>query len=71
MQLVEAENARLRAEGLGALPQLIEVVQNQTRDRLPSLVDTNDIGKPGTLTGKENEWREWSVKFEGFVVGVH
>eukprot|EP00971_Amphidinium_carterae_P161911 3209665-Amphidinium_carterae.1 len=41
MQLVEAENARLRADGLGALPQLIQVLQTQTQHRLPSLVDTN------------------------------
>eukprot|EP00971_Amphidinium_carterae_P223639 4437313-Amphidinium_carterae.1 len=30
------KNARLRADGLGALPQLTQVLQSQTRDKLPS-----------------------------------
>eukprot|EP00971_Amphidinium_carterae_P221530 4397352-Amphidinium_carterae.1 len=67
VQQVEAKNARLRNEGLGALPHLIQVLSAQTRDRLPSLVDTKGIGKPTTFSGKEDEWREWSVKFESFV----
>eukprot|EP00971_Amphidinium_carterae_P306644 6093846-Amphidinium_carterae.1 len=46
MQVVEAENAQLRANGLGALPQLIQVLQTPTQQRLPSLVDTKGIGKP-------------------------
>eukprot|EP00971_Amphidinium_carterae_P105620 2091555-Amphidinium_carterae.1 len=46
MQVVEAENAQLRANGLGALPQLIQALQSetQTQQRLPSLVDTKGIG---------------------------
>eukprot|EP00971_Amphidinium_carterae_P201957 4007212-Amphidinium_carterae.2 len=72
MQLVEAESARLRADGLGALPQLIQVLQSQARDRLvASLVDVKCIGKPATFSGKEDEWRELSVKFESFGVGVY
>eukprot|EP00971_Amphidinium_carterae_P336481 6472871-Amphidinium_carterae.1 len=68
MQVVEAENARLRADGLGTQPQLIEVLQTQTQHRLPSLVDTKGIGKPATFSGQKKEWCEWSVKFESFVV---
>eukprot|EP00971_Amphidinium_carterae_P221339 4394056-Amphidinium_carterae.2 len=45
--------------------------QTDARDRLPFLVDTKSIGKPSTFSGKEDEWREWSVKFESFVVGVY
>eukprot|EP00971_Amphidinium_carterae_P216101 4289512-Amphidinium_carterae.3 len=55
MQQVEAKNARLRADGFGALPQLIQALQTQTRDKLPSLVDTKGVG----------------VKFVSFVVGVY
>eukprot|EP00971_Amphidinium_carterae_P237042 4704541-Amphidinium_carterae.1 len=40
MQAVEAENAQLRANGLGTLPQFIQVIQTQTQQRFPSLVDT-------------------------------
>eukprot|EP00971_Amphidinium_carterae_P051867 1021126-Amphidinium_carterae.1 len=45
VQQVEAENTRLRSDGHGSLPQLIQVLQNQTQalDRLPSLVDTKGI----------------------------
>eukprot|EP00971_Amphidinium_carterae_P035239 693598-Amphidinium_carterae.2 len=71
VQQVEAENARLRTDGIGALPHLVQVLSAQTRDRLPSLVDTKGIGKPASFSGKEDKWREWSVKFESFVVGVY
>eukprot|EP00971_Amphidinium_carterae_P181849 3608384-Amphidinium_carterae.1 len=54
----------------GALPQLIQVLQSQTRDRLPSFADTKRSRKPAMFSGKEEEWRESSVKFESFVVGV-
>eukprot|EP00971_Amphidinium_carterae_P027458 540873-Amphidinium_carterae.1 len=70
MQQVEVENARLRADGLRALPQLILMLQSH---RLPSL-DTKRIGKPVTFSVKreeEEEWREGSVNFGSFVVGVH
>eukprot|EP00971_Amphidinium_carterae_P321883 6398375-Amphidinium_carterae.1 len=61
MQLVEADNARLRADGLGALPQLTQLLQSHTRDRPPSLGDTKGIGKPATFAGRENEWRAASM----------
>eukprot|EP00971_Amphidinium_carterae_P235953 4682618-Amphidinium_carterae.2 len=70
VQQVEAENTRLRTDGLGALPQLVQALQ-QRGGNLPSLVDTKGIGKPTTFSGKEEEWREWPVKFESFVVGVY
>eukprot|EP00971_Amphidinium_carterae_P033619 661819-Amphidinium_carterae.2 len=53
MQQVEAENARLRADGLGAPPQFIQVL------RLRRTLE------------KKMTWREWSVKFESFVVSVY
>eukprot|EP00971_Amphidinium_carterae_P089320 1767757-Amphidinium_carterae.1 len=43
VQQVEAKNARLRNEGLGTLPHLIQVLSVQTSDHLPSLVDTKGI----------------------------
>eukprot|EP00971_Amphidinium_carterae_P097730 1934029-Amphidinium_carterae.1 len=68
VQQVEAENTRLRTDGLGALPQLVQALQQRGGSNLPSLVVTKGIGKPSTFAGKEEEWREWSVKFESFVV---
>eukprot|EP00971_Amphidinium_carterae_P087278 1727265-Amphidinium_carterae.1 len=40
IQVVEAENAQLRANSLGALPQLIQVLQTQTQQRLQQLFMT-------------------------------
>eukprot|EP00971_Amphidinium_carterae_P132031 2615299-Amphidinium_carterae.1 len=39
VQQVEAENTRLRSDGLGVLPQLVQALQ-QRGSNLPSLVDT-------------------------------
>eukprot|EP00971_Amphidinium_carterae_P342432 6481738-Amphidinium_carterae.2 len=60
-QMQELQQQHLRVQ---------QVLQSQTRDRPPLLVDTKGIGKPATFSGKEDEWREWSVKFESFVFGV-
>eukprot|EP00971_Amphidinium_carterae_P075976 1500940-Amphidinium_carterae.1 len=52
MQLVEAENTRLCADGLGALPQL-QVLQTLSCDQLPSLVPSvlvnNEPKKAGQI----------------------
>eukprot|EP00971_Amphidinium_carterae_P332228 6466285-Amphidinium_carterae.1 len=45
--------------------------KTQTRDRLLWLLDTKGSGEPATFSGKEDDWREWSVKFERFVVGIY
>eukprot|EP00971_Amphidinium_carterae_P345219 6486054-Amphidinium_carterae.1 len=56
MQQVEAESAHLRIVGLGALPQLIQVLQTPAMEKsLPSLVETKGIGKPTTFFGKEDD----------------
>eukprot|EP00971_Amphidinium_carterae_P038977 766108-Amphidinium_carterae.1 len=64
-------NLEALAAQLNALQtELQQQYERQTRDRLPSLVDTKGSGKPATFSGKEDEWHEWSVRFESFVVGV-
>ena len=59
--------------GVGAIPALVQAV-NRFVDRPEQhsrLVDNKGIGKPTTFDGTESKYREWSAKFESFVVGVY
>eukprot|EP00971_Amphidinium_carterae_P292148 5799547-Amphidinium_carterae.2 len=71
MVQLRGENQRLQREGLGALPQLVQVLQAQSKERsFVSLVDVKGLGKPSGFNGKEESWREWSLKFASFVAGA-
>eukprot|EP00971_Amphidinium_carterae_P305401 6069192-Amphidinium_carterae.1 len=70
LQQVEAANVPLRADGLGALRNLLQLIQ-----ALQWSADTRQTTfaggrKPATCSGKGDEWREGSVKLESFVVGA-
>ena len=75
MQLT-VDNQRMIAQsqgGLGAIPALVQAA-NRFIDRPEQhnrLVDNKGIGKPTTFDGTESKYREWSAKFESFVVGVY
>ena len=75
MQLT-VDNQRMIAQsqgGLGAIPALVQAV-NRFIDRPEQhnrLADNKGIGKPSTFDGTESKYREWSAKFESFVVGVY
>ena len=69
------DNRRLREAtegGIGAIPALVQAVTKLSTTRSDSnrLVDNKGIGKPTSFDGQEQKYREWSSKFEAFVVSV-
>ncbi|CAK0872909.1 unnamed protein product [Prorocentrum cordatum] len=72
------DNVCLRLEaqgGIQAIPALVDAVA-RLADRPDSsqparLVDTEGVGKPSVFDGAETKYREWTAKFESFVVGVY
>ena len=64
---------RERTEGgIGAIPALAQAVAQLAikPEGLNKLVDNKGIGKPSNFDGSESKYREWSTKFEAFVVSV-
>ena len=59
--------------GIGSIPALVQAVADLAAKKPEStnkLVDNKGIGKPSSFDGSESKYREWSTKFEAFVVSV-
>ena len=53
-----------------AVPAINSLATAQVRRETPSLIDVEGLGRPKEVSGKEEDFQQWSKKTEAFFAGV-